>query len=347
MEDNFQYLLNNDIDNIRRLFTSSNVNKISDEGYTPLYFCCMKMAVKESTIAELIKIGAGVDVKGEDGETPLFIATFQNREDVVKLLLSSGADINATSTKRKDTPLHAAARLGYESMVQVLLKKGASINARNISLETPAFCAAKHGRHGVLYHLILAGGNMKLGNEDGKDPLFIASERNYKNCVLVLKSSKDELKHAKAAADAEVRSAPSGISSSEDIVERMKSDKASQAKMRSKKLLSDKGPSQKEAKASNKHVDIIEIHVPKPKVRTHDPLSGAAYGPCKSLEEVGYDEPPPIPKSLQNRPPSKPARIGGTTMMVETENGPVKPILVDELQGDAEVSYYIPSKIFH
>lgn len=346
MEDNFQCLLNNDIEKVRRVFTPSNVNKLNDEGYTPLYFCCMKMGVKENTISEIIKIGAGIDVKGEDGETPLFIATFQNREDIVKLLLSSGADVNATNTRRKDTALHAAARLGYEGLVQLLVKKGASINARNVSLETPAFCAAKHGRHGVLYHLILGGANMKLGNEDGKDPLFIASERNYKNCVIVLKSSKDELKHAKAAADAEARAAPSGISSSEDIVERMKSDKASQAKMRSKKVPSDKGP-QKDSKTTTKHADIIEIHVPKPKVRTHDPLSGAAYGPCKTLEEVGYDEPPPIPKSLQNRPPSRPARIGGTTMVVETENGPVKPILVDELQGDAEVSYYIPSKIFY
>lgn len=344
LAEEFDCLLNNDLNAVRQKFTSSNVNKVNDEGYTPLYFCCMKTKVQVSTITELLKIGAAVDAKGEDNETPLFIAAFQNREDVVQLLLSNGANVNEINTKRKDTALHAAARLGYEKLVQTLLKKGANINARNVALETPVFCAAKHGRHAVVYHLMAAGANLKLGNEDGKDPLFIASEKNYKNVVLVLKAPKDELKHAKAAADAEVRSAAPPISSSEEIVERMKTDKALQAKIRSHHAAAEATSAGKDKK---RKTDIIEIHVPKPKARAYDPLSGATYGPCKTLEEVGYDEPPPIPKSLQSRPPSRPQRIGGTQMMVETDNGPVKPIRVDDILGDEETSFYLPAKILY
>eukprot|EP00796_Vickermania_ingenoplastis_P006431 gene6431-4635_t len=336
----FDCLINNDLDGVRRQFTPSNVNKVNKEG-TPLYYACMKTCVNVNTIAELLKIGAGVDVKGDDGETPLFIASFQNREDVVQLLLSNGADVNATSTGRKDTALHAASRLGYEGLIQLLLKKGANVNARNAKQETPCFCAAKHGRHRAVYYLMVGGANLKLTNEDGKDPLFIASEREYKNVILVLKAKKDELKHAKAAGDAELRAATNRISTSEEIVAKMNSDKASQAKARSQKSAA---ASPGEKKNESKKMEIIEIHVPKPKARTHDPFSGAALGPCKTLEEVGYDEPPPIPKELQNRPPCVPTRIGGTQMVVETEHGSVVPVKVDDILGDEQTSFYLPSK---
>lgn len=340
----FSCLLNNDVALVRRVFSSNNVNAVNNEGYTPLYFCCMKNSISCTTISELIKLGASVDAKGDDGETPLFIATFQNREDVVNLLLSHEADVNSINSTRKDTALHVASRLGYDPLVQLLIKKGANINARNAAQETPTFCAAKHGRHNTLYHLIVAGANMKLTNQDGKDPLFIASERNYKNAVLVLKAKKDELKHARAAADAEVRNAAIPIRSSEEIVEREKSNKEVKAKDRSQV----KETKKQEQKQKVAPAEIIEIHVPKPKVRTHDPFSGAAFGPCKTLEEVGYDEPPAIPKELKNRPPSSAPRIGGTSMMVETESGPVKPVQIDELEGgDVQTSFYLPSNLHY
>lgn len=333
----FGILLKNDLDAIKRTFNIGNINQVNSEGYTPLYYCCMKSDVSLKTITELVRIGAGIDVKGEDNETPLFISTFQNREDVVQYLLNSGAAIDVPNSTRKDTVLHIASRLGYENLVQLFIKKGANLNARNAALETPAFAAAKHGRHNVIYHLILAGANFKLCNEDGKDPLYIASEKKHKNVIVLLKASKDELKHAKAAGDAELKVAPTSIPTSEEIVERMKTDKTFQAKMRAQKV------APIEQQNPEKKSEIIEIHVPKPKVRTYDPFSGQMYGPCKSIEEVGFGEAPAVPNSLQNRPPSQAQRIGGTIMMVETEDGPRKPIQIDELGGDGEVSIYLTS----
>lgn len=343
MENPFIFLEANNLDGIRRVFSSVNINQKNKDGYTPLYFCCMKKSIKLPTIGEVIKMGAGIDAKGDDDETPLFIATFHNREDVVKLLLSSGADINGVNNTRKETALHAAARLGYENLLVFLIKSGANLNARNSLLETPAYCAAKCGKHETLYYLISAGANLKVTNEDGKDPLFIASERNHRNVVILLKASKDELKHAKAAADAELFSTQKAVLSTEEIATRMINDESFQERVKAQKLEAEVNAHL----AEDRRPEIIDIRIPKPKVRSSDPFSGNRNGPCKSLEEVGYDEPPEIPESLRNLPPSRPRRIGSTTMVVETENGPVAPIRIDGIMEESDVSYYIPSSFIY
>lgn len=340
MEISYSSLEENDLKGIHCSFSSKNINNVNKDGYTPLYFCCMKENIQVSTVEEIIKMGADVDLKGEDDETPLFIAAFHNRKDVVKLLLASGADINGVNGKRRETALHVSAYFGYESLLIQLVKNGANINVRNSLLETPAYCAAKCGKHCTLYHLIATGANMKLANEDGKEPLFIASERKHRNAVLLLKASKNDLKHAKSAADAEISSTQGLVLSSEEIASRMKLNKDLQSNMKAQKLDSEEQPQREYYRT-----EIIDIHVPQPKARIGNPFSGDAYGPCKSLEEVGYDKPPELPEALQNLPLQKPRRIGSTVMTVETENGPVKPIRIDELMEDADVSYYIPQKL--
>lgn len=340
MESGFTFLETNDLDGFRRTFSTENINARSKDGYTPLYFCCMKKSIELIMISEVLKLGAEVDGKGLDDETPLFIASFHNRVDVVKLLLSSGADINGINGIRRETALHVAARLEYEDLLVLLLKNGANLNIRNHLLETPAYCAAKCGKHRTLYHLICFGVNLKLTNEDGKDPLFIASERNHRSAVILLKASKDELKHAKAAADAEASSMQKVIHSSEEIVTRMAKDVELQQQMQGQKMQIKEDPKL----TADYHTEIIDIYIPKPKVRLSNTFSGGEYGPCKTLEEVGYDKPLEIPSSLQNLPLSKPRRMGSTLMMVETDKGPVSPIRVDELMGDRDISYYVPPK---
>ena len=59
--------------------------------------------------------------KGNYGETPLSIASFSGREDVVRLLLDNGADVNKAD-KLGTTPLSIASRLGKKHIVEALLK---------------------------------------------------------------------------------------------------------------------------------------------------------------------------------------------------------------------------------
>ncbi len=69
-----------------------------------------------------------MNAKSSVSETPLHIAAKGGFVEIVKYLLSSGADVNAKGRGR-DTPLHIAAKGGVE-IVKHLLSSGADVSAK-------------------------------------------------------------------------------------------------------------------------------------------------------------------------------------------------------------------------
>jgi len=86
--------------------------------------------------------GGEVDIRnkchgtGHMAETGLHCAAFWGRDEIARLLIDAGADVNAL-TERKSTPLHDAARLTNVGMARLLLKRGAKPDARDKDNETP------------------------------------------------------------------------------------------------------------------------------------------------------------------------------------------------------------------
>lgn len=319
---------------VRRALDELGPDYIGADGYSVLYYACMKPSVDVTMIEGILRLGASVDMKGKDDETPLYVAIFNRRLDVAQLLQRNGANVNITNGVSGDTVLHVAARLGYPEIVTWLLRYGASLNVRNNKQETPLFAAASAGRHETVYSLVEAGANAQLANADGKNPLYIASERGHKHVVVILKANRSELRHARAEAELILRNHAKPLMSSDEIVERAIVDDDFHREVHAKV----EPPVQA---ASTEPLPIVDIKIPEAHTRIHDPFTGKTSGPCRSLEEVGRDMPPPIPKELQTRPPAKLSRIGGTSMVVGTSVGSsgVRPIRVDSLPSDILEDY--------
>ena len=66
----------------------------------------IREAVKTENIAAVTQhLAAGTDVNtnDEDGETPLFWASFRGYKEITKLLIAEGADVNAKGDFRQDS----------------------------------------------------------------------------------------------------------------------------------------------------------------------------------------------------------------------------------------------------
>ena len=95
---------------------------------------------------EAIKISLSktIDINARGGdlnETLLHCAARNNRTEIVNLLLSKGADVNARDNDNR-TPLHWAAYYGNTEIVNLLLSKGADVNARDNENRTALHDAA-------------------------------------------------------------------------------------------------------------------------------------------------------------------------------------------------------------
>ncbi|CAH8624964.1 unnamed protein product [Heterobilharzia americana] len=68
-----------------------------------------------------------VDQMDSHRKTPLYVATYHGRSEIVDLLLSAGANVNATDKNGK-TPLYVAVLHGHLALARKLLDAGASVN---------------------------------------------------------------------------------------------------------------------------------------------------------------------------------------------------------------------------
>src|SRR5262249_18636706 len=79
---------------------------------------------------DIKKVGSVALLEATGGEHKIDPKVSENsRVEVIKFLLSNGAGTNER-TSLKDTPLHMAVERGYGSVVRVLLNSGADINAK-------------------------------------------------------------------------------------------------------------------------------------------------------------------------------------------------------------------------
>ncbi len=91
------------------------------------------------------------------GQTPLHVAAFNDRKEVVELLLADNADVNAKAANGA-APLHLAAAKGNKDIVELLVAAKADVNAVDKDGWSPLHSAITFGQKDVEAYLREHGG---------------------------------------------------------------------------------------------------------------------------------------------------------------------------------------------
>ena len=121
--------------------------------------------------------------------TPMWVATYKNKLDVVKYLVSKGARINTTDKTKKRPELHIAAGNGNLDMVQFLVKEcGANIqqqgiwkgdsNQQRFSQVTPLWVATYKNELDVVKYLVSKGACIETTDSEERRPELHIAARN-------------------------------------------------------------------------------------------------------------------------------------------------------------------------
>ncbi len=140
-------------------------------------------------VRALIDAGANLDVRGDNGETPLITAIIEGHVLVASLLIDRGAGIQARN-KGGFTPLHAAAYANAVEIAEKLLSRGANIKDQlNKAGVSPLSVASEEGHPGLVKVLIGHGADLEAGERNGYTPLTRALWRGQKEVVALLQRS--------------------------------------------------------------------------------------------------------------------------------------------------------------
>ncbi len=84
------------------------------------------------------------------------------------------------------TALHWAAAQGHDDIVKLLLDLGANIDLQNVQGNTPLHLAARNGNLSTVQLLLVRGANATLANANGQTPLALAHQYHHPDVVAFL-----------------------------------------------------------------------------------------------------------------------------------------------------------------
>jgi ankyrin repeat protein len=133
---------------------------------------------EEEVMRILLAHGADVNAAEEFGHTPLLLATMDGSLKMVKLLFEHGADLNKAPERGK-SPLHWVVRdSGKMAKIRFLLEHGADPNQLDSLGSSPLHFAVRHstssGSPSIVAILLKHGADPNIVNRLGKSPLHYA-----------------------------------------------------------------------------------------------------------------------------------------------------------------------------
>ena len=169
----------------------ANVNSLMQDGVSLIVY-----AISQNNMDLLqILIENGANVNNTTGDywagSPLITASRLGLDNVVRILLSRNADINAVDMNG-NTALHTAALNSQLSVIKLLLEKNPNLDIQNEVGNTALHLAVISGNIDIVGELVLKGANTRIRNDDGKYPRDIARANNSAAIFEVLREAENK-----------------------------------------------------------------------------------------------------------------------------------------------------------
>jgi|SRR6218665_2341390 len=117
-----------------------DINLAAHDGYTAVHYAaCFKHPShsQSESLDLLISYGADVRRRDNDGRTALHMVAYSDNITVAEMLIANGAELDVTENVIGETPLNTAAAHDRQEMIKLLLESGADVTIGDKNHQTP------------------------------------------------------------------------------------------------------------------------------------------------------------------------------------------------------------------
>lgn len=140
--------------------------------------------------------------------TPLMLASYYGRNDVVAALIKGQADVNYGFTLDiNHNPLITAALRGHLSVAQILIESHANVNLVHCYGYSPMMAAASSGNLELIKYLYKAKANINKENHKNDTPIISAAENGHLDIVKYLFNKGISVNQVRDGGDSSIYSA--------------------------------------------------------------------------------------------------------------------------------------------
>src|SRR6202011_5946708 len=130
---------------------------------------------------------SAINSRSKDGFTALHFACFFGQPEAARLLIESGAAVDAMAANPTQVmPLHSAASSRNLEAARLLLERGAPVDARQQAGWVPIHAAAQNGDRPMVELLLKHHADPKLANDEGKTSAMVAREKGHAEIAALL-----------------------------------------------------------------------------------------------------------------------------------------------------------------
>jgi ankyrin repeat protein len=156
---------------------------------TELFFSTIQAGNSKNIILQLQNSPELVNARDPRGFTSLIFASYFGHDEIAKVLIERGADIDAKDASG-NTALMGVCFKGNISMASFFLERGAAINVRNNDGITPLIFSCMYNKIESVKLLLENNADRNLKDQKNKTAMDYANENDFKEIKALLEKNR-------------------------------------------------------------------------------------------------------------------------------------------------------------